>query len=247
MKTRLLTPLLALAVASATSQAALVTWGAPTNIAGDSDVSTAGTLVGAINLGSTGVTSPTVNTVAFTGLAVSGSSVTSGNFNLAFAPGSGLGDNSTGSGFAPFASLSAPYRGLLGTAGFASGGSSVTLTMSSLTVGASYQFQFWTSYSGFIDVGGLTTATAGSAVSLSPQATLNEGGLGQFALGTFTANAATQAITFTGTNPFIGPQINGFQLRQLAPPAVPEPGTALAGVMLAGLVGLRRRRMAAAV
>ena len=244
MKTHLLTPLLALALATATSHASLITWGAPTNIAGDADVSTAGTLVGAINLGTTGVGSPTVNSVTFTGLAVSGSSVTSGNFNLAFAPGSGVGDNSTGSGFAPFASLSASYRGLLGTAGFASGGSAVTLTMSSLTVGASYQFQFWTSYSGFIDVGGLTTATAGNAVTLSPQifSGIGEGGVGQFALGTFTANAATQAITFTGTNPFIGPQINGFQLRQLVPPAVPEPGTALAGVMLAAFAGLRRQR-----
>lgn len=244
MKTHLLTPLLALALATATTHASLVTWGAPTNIVGDTDVSTAGTFVGAINLGGTGVGSPTVNSVTFTGLAVSGSSVSSGIFNLAFAPGSGSADNSMGSGSAPFANLSAQYKAFLGTGGFTGGGSSVTLTMSSLKLGASYQFQFWTNYSGFIDVGGLTTATAGNAVTLSPQifSGIGEGGVGQFALGTFTANAATQAITFTGTNPFIGPLLNGFQLRQLAAPAVPEPGTALAGVLLVGCAGLRRRR-----
>jgi hypothetical protein len=65
----------------ATTHAALVTWGAPQNITCDSDVSTAGTLVGALNIGATGVGSTTVNGVTFTGVAVTGSNnVTSGIF-----------------------------------------------------------------------------------------------------------------------------------------------------------------------
>jgi hypothetical protein len=241
----LLLPVALLATAAST-HAALITWSAPTTISGDGDVSTTGTLVGAFNLGGTGVASPTVNTVPFSGLVTSGTSVTSGDFNLAATALSS--DNFTGATFAPFASLSAPYRSLLGDAG-TSTGPPLTLTISSLSVGVSYQFQFWTNFSGFIDVLTLTTATAGASVTLHPQISagagpLGEGGLGQFAIGTFLADAPTQTITFTSDNSFFGPLINGFQLRQtaVAPAAVPEPGTALAGVALLGLCGLRRRR-----
>ena len=52
----------ALATAAST-HAALIAWGAPTGITGDSDVSTAGTLVGAVNVGAPGVGSTTVNGV----------------------------------------------------------------------------------------------------------------------------------------------------------------------------------------
>jgi MYXO-CTERM domain-containing protein len=39
-----------------------------------------------------------------------------------------------------------------------------------------------------------------------------------------------------------GPSFRGGVKAQFASPAVPEPGTAFAGVMLAGLLGVRRRR-----
>jgi MYXO-CTERM domain-containing protein len=66
------------------------------------------------------------------------------------------------------------------------------------------------------------------------------GVVGQFVLGTFTADATSQVIAFNGPS---GPNLNGLQLRQVGPsPAVPEPGTALAGLVLVGLCGTMRRR-----
>ena len=65
---------------------------------------------------------------------------------------------------------------------------------------------------------------------------------GQYVIGTFTATAASQQIKYS--NGEINGWVNGFQLRRLAAPAVPEPGTALAGMIAVGLCGLRRRRVA---
>jgi hypothetical protein len=59
------------------------------------------------------------------------------------------------------------------------------LTITGLTSGDIYSFQFWS------QSGGSTTATAGNAV------TVGGGGNGQFAIGTFTADATTQAISFS--------------------------------------------------
>ena len=42
-----------------------ITWGSATNISGNSDVSTSGTLMYAYNIGGAGVSSATVNTVTF--------------------------------------------------------------------------------------------------------------------------------------------------------------------------------------
>jgi hypothetical protein len=60
----------AMIFAAPTTEAASITWGGAQNIAGDSDVSTSGTLVGAINIGAPGVANTTVNGVLSTGLAL---------------------------------------------------------------------------------------------------------------------------------------------------------------------------------
>ena len=78
----------AMIFAAPTSEAVSITWGAAQTITGDSDVSTSGTLVRAINIGAPGlpsVANTTVNGVLFTGLALTGNNVTSGDFNLATA------------------------------------------------------------------------------------------------------------------------------------------------------------------
>lgn len=234
----ILLPAAALALAGPT-HAAVINWGVGAQgISGNTDVSIAGTLVGAFNTGAPGVGNPTVNGVAFTGLALTGNSVTSGNFNLSIAT-TFQSSNSFGFGAAPFSSLSAPYQALLSSAA-GDGATPFTLTMSALVTGQTYQFEWWTNDSN--NPGNfITTATAGGVVALGSNTTAAIGGVGQFAIGTFIADATNQqVITFGSAQSEI---LNGFQLRQLAPPpAVPEPGTALAGVLALGVCGVLRRR-----
>jgi hypothetical protein len=56
-------------------------------------------------------------------------------------------------------------------------------------------------------------------VTLVTNTTGLDGGVGQFATGTFTANNLSEVITFTSNNQI---RLSGLQLRQL-PSAVPEP------------------------
>jgi hypothetical protein len=238
-----LTPILAAAFAAFstfTADAALITWGTPTNISGDSDVSTAGALVGAFNMGSTGVASTTVNGVTFAPFALTGPPGAIGNFS--FTGTSFGGNNALGAAAGPFTALTAPYQSLLssGVITAAAGIGNFTLTMNGLVVGATYDFQWWSSTSQAFPGFETTLASSpGSNVSLDKNVGDATGNLGQWVLGTFTADSFSQAITFTSTN---RPVLNGFQLRQLS--SVPEPGTALAGMALVGLCGTRRRRKA---
>jgi len=235
--------------AALTTQAATITWGAAQNITGDTDVSTTGTLVDAFNIGPTATPATVVNGVNFASFAYPTASLTTytqGNYKVEVSAAL-LGSASTfGSGSPPFSSLSAPYVTLLSTGGGASFGANYTLTMSGLTVGQEYQFQWWSNNSSATVDG--TTATAGNAVTLDSNLTNAGGGVGQFAIGTFIADNAAQQIVFTRTAGSSISTVNGFQLRQLAPgpgTAVPEPGSALMGMLVLGLCGLgsaRRRR-----
>src|SRR6185295_15573982 len=126
--------------AASTTQAAVITWGAATGISGDTNVSTNGTLVNAVNVGPSGTANTTINGVLFNGLFLTGNNVSSGNFNFQIA--TSFSSNTITSVNAPYSALSASYRAMLSTlAGdFAT---PFTLTMSGLTVGNTYEFQFW--------------------------------------------------------------------------------------------------------
>jgi hypothetical protein len=239
------------------ADAAFITWGAAANISGDTDVVTTGTLVGAFNLGDTGVPSTIVNTVPFAALAVptnSSSPFTSGNITLAASNGSFNSFNTgAGSGSPPFSNLTLAYRTLL------SGGTepvpvqpvpTLTLTISGLTIGQQYEFEWWDNTSSTVfQPGQTTTATAGNSVTLRGNTTNQFGGTGQFAPGTFTADATSEVITFTAVAPSLE-FVNGFQLRDLGPAvtAVPEPASAIpliTGALALLGYGWRRRTQAA--
>jgi hypothetical protein len=239
-----------------------ITWLAPHGITGDTDVDTKGTLVAAFNLGNTGVmNTPPINGVLFVGLAVTGTSLTSGNFTFAIVPTQLPGVGLVTTGFSsvngitstnnPFASLSSSYQDLLSsfTGGQALNGQGLvqtfSLTMQGLTVGDTYEFEWWSNSAA--PNATITTATAGNSVTLNATTSGVPGGVGQFAIGTFTANATSEVITFTGSAPNLGDVLNGFQLRDLTSVGttpVPEPSTlALLGIGAVALLGYSWRRL----
>jgi hypothetical protein len=235
--------------------AATISWGEAMNISGDTDVDTTGTLVRAFSLNGAGTMVNTVSFEAFTApsqfLDPATTTATVGNFTLSgdYFYGS---DNIT-SANAPFTTLSSVYQSLLGSAAITI--ADATLVMGGLTVGQSYEFEVWANDSAETFEGGygLSVSSGDSAVFLQSGYDAGvdptqcyytgvchyDGQLGQFAIGTFVADADTQTVDFSPGEVGV---INGFQLRQLAT-QVPEPGTLpLAG--LAGLAMLARRRRA---
>jgi hypothetical protein len=266
------------------ADAAFITWGPATTISGDTDVDTKGNLVAAFNLGNVATSAPplpavmdtTVNGVPFVGLAIPTGSAgpvsdASGNFTFDLVPtqlpGVGLVTgtfsslNGVTSTMSPFASLSSSYQDLLSS--LAGGqllesnpsiGQAFSLTMKGLTVGHTYEFEWWSNASQN-STATSTTATAGNSVMLEDNTkgsgTGGDGGVGQFAIGKFTADGTSEVITFTGASPTSGPHLNGLELRDLgpaAPTAVPEPASlTLLGIGALGLLGYgwRKRKQAA--
>ena len=227
--------------------AATITHGAGMNISGDADVVTTGTLMGAFTLGGSSVLSPTVNGVAFTGLDISSGSASSGSFSLSLDP-SVLGpvSNTSGGSDAPFSALSTSYQDLLS---WASQGS-LTITMSGLTVGDSYMFEWWTNDSAAPfseamdgDDGTYTLATYPSLASYGVPGTL-----GQFVTDSFTADSSTQEIVLSAPPHGGAAEINAFQLRAASSTvtATPEPSSLVLMALgaLALLATARYRRYA---
>ena len=228
---------------AATGHAASITWGAATPISGDADVLDTGTVVGAFNPGPAGVPSTTVNGVTFAPFEVptdnAVASTTVGDFTFTYSKRNA--DSSFGSSSAPFSALPDPsYQTLLQSATGDVMGTGMTLTMNGLTPGQDYVFQWWSNDSGLNHVPAhSTTATSGTAVTLSDNTAGSAGGLGEYAIGTFTADGPSEAVTFTGVGIAV-PLVNAFQLQEAA---IPEPST---WTMLAagGALFLARRRRA---
>ncbi|MGZ5005174.1 MAG: hypothetical protein ACXV8H_06615 [Chthoniobacterales bacterium] len=215
------------------ARAASVTWSTPQQISGVTDVSTTGNLVGAFNVGGTGVPSTApINGVVFQSFAAPGGAGSSGNFAMSPGGGGVFTNNSGGSANNPFASLPSAYQTLL-MSWVIPLFDPVSLTISGLTIGAQYQFQFWSNDSSD-QFSYQITATAGNSITLGSNDGHANGGLGEWVIGSFTADATSQSFSFLGDGGFL----NGFQLRQIPTGnAVPESGGtfALLGLALAGL------------
>jgi hypothetical protein len=223
------------------AEGSVITWGSPTNISGDTNVSTTGSLVAAFNMNGSAVT---VNGVNFSAFPVTGgtTTATSGNFSFHETPGTLVAPANLGSASPPFSNLSANYQTLLSSAISTSDNNTLTLTMSGLTLGQQYQFQWWLNASSNFTLGYGTTASSPNPVTLDSNTTDTNGGLGQFVIGTFFCGATTQIITFTGIDSTNAPTVNAFQLRNLS--IVPEPSTfaLLASGALLGIARIIRRK-----
>ena len=229
-----------------------IVWGSPQTVSGDSDVSTNGSLVYALTFGGTAApSSATVNGVTFSPFTIPGGiiqSATVGDVTISESPGTLFAYNVFGSASAPFSTLSNSYQTLLGSGAYADVPDSITVSLGGLTNGQQYEVQWWTNNSanltpiyggGFTD----TTATAFNTVTLDANTTNTVGGLGQYAIGTFTASGTTQAFLLSETSGGFNPLINAMQVR-----AVPEPTLSLLGIAAAvggSLVWRRRSRPAA--
>jgi hypothetical protein len=225
-------------VAKAGAEGTVINWGTPTAISGDTDVLNAGTTVAAFNMDGLAVT---VNGVSFASWTYPfmATTTTMGNFTFTESPGHLLAQSTT-SNSTPFASLSANYQTLLGSAISTDDNNTLTLTITGLTVGQQYQLQWWLNASQYAGVGSgfRTTARAPNPVTLDDNTTNQVGGLGQTVVGTFQAGDTTEVITFTGADSTQAPTANAFQLR-----AVPEPSSfALVSLGLAAAFFLRRGR-----
>jgi len=193
-----------LAVSSA--HAAPITWGTATTISADANVSTTGTFRYAYhwNTGNT-----TVNGVTFTGT----TSTTTGGSDVDL-----VGFDSPHNAFTstanPFNNLSTAYKATLVGSPYNSG-ATATVTLKNLTIGNQYAVQVWIEDPRA--AGGTRTATltssGGNSVVLDYNSTNGEGGVGQYSIGTFTANAVTQTFTI-GTA--ASAQLNALQVREVA-------------------------------
>ncbi|MDQ8209665.1 hypothetical protein QEH52_19255, partial [Coraliomargarita sp. SDUM461003] len=182
------------------SHAATITWGSATTISGDSDVSTDGTLVVAASFGTTSA-SIVVNGVTFAGGGNNANMKSSATYGTALNYTSAKNsDTAFGTASTPFSSLSANYQDLLesglwetgpepaGTQTFTFGG-----TGNELEDGQQYQIQIWAQDARNNKNGGALTIAGTGGVTLNYTDTSSEGGLGQYVIGTFTADADTQS------------------------------------------------------
>ena len=110
----------------------------------------------------------------------------------------------------------------------------ISLALNGLTPGTQYQFQWWAqdAVPAIFAPIPVTRGTSGNGVTLERRGAA-AGSLGQFALGVFTATSATQTIDFNGSD--TKSLLNAFQLREFPASPIPEPGTALFGIALAGV------------
>ncbi len=185
--------------------AAVITWSGARAITADSDVSTSGVLVKA--LAASGSAYPTVNGVTFT---------------PAPGPDTLTGNNATNlpTGALPVGgALTSAYATLL-SQNIANNttGSILTLTLNNLTVGAHYELQIWFHDANATGQGTLLVKSPGTTdpwAKLDANPSDQLGGRGQFALGTFTADATTQVVTLQGS---VNALLQAYQLRRITAP-----------------------------
>lgn len=199
-----------LAALAAPAMAASITWGTPATIAGDTDVSTTGTLLSAYSFYNGG---GTLNGVTF----ANGSGTTMGTYFQLSTAGSTYSSFGTGAAGTPYGNLTSACQNLVKNGRY--GVKNATVTLKNLTVGRQYAVQMWCNDSrapsGSPPAGATVSLTSGTNVAnLRINTTNAAGGVGQYTIGTFVADSATQTFT-VGSNWAADAYINAIQLRDL--------------------------------
>jgi hypothetical protein len=223
-------------------EAANVSWSSPVTIAGDSDVNTQGTLLqGAFFQSGTGANG-SVNGQTFTRWAIP--PATPPNLSASSSLGSSTATTSASGGLfidnrsqymspGPASSLSANYQSILNTYTIGmqnSDWSSLnwSLTVGGLTPGRQYLFQGWVMDPNSGSTTRSTQLTGGNGTSAFIAANTSDGsqngGLGQYIKGLFTADSASQVIGVSTAG--YGAALNAFQVRDLLAPTTPVSVTA---------------------
>lgn len=188
-------------VAVVAAHASTITWIGPTTIAGDSDVAIAGKTVFAY----TGGSPATVNGVTFTPMLAANQN----NADLQFSGFSGYNTLVYTSTSNNFAALSGGYQNIL-KGGVYNEGAMATVTLKNLVVDLDYTVQIWVND----PRSGATTGRYAVVDAEGPVLHYNQtkaaGGVGAYAVGTFTADSATQSFTLDGD---VSTQLNAIQLR----------------------------------
>ncbi len=191
--------------------AASITWNTRSLITGDGDVSTNGGLLYAYDDSDVAAT---VNTVPF----AAGDSQLSLGANVTVSGAYWYSTTAFGSMTGtPWSSLNTNYQSVLQGGVYASSNVTMTVTLNNLTVGHPYQLQIWVcdNRAGASNRTETVTSSGGNTLTLDYNNTSANGGVGQFAIGTFTADGTTQAFTLTGAQPAAGnsAQLNAIQVR----------------------------------
>ena len=121
---------------------------------------------------------------------------------------------SFGTGSNPYNSLSAAYKAILTGGDYTAAATPVTVTLNGLVSGHTYLSQVWVidARSGADSRTETVTGGGGNTVTLDYTNSNSAGGLGQFSIGRFAANATTQALTLTGNS---STQLNAIQVRDV--------------------------------
>ena len=205
------TVLVALCCCALGIQAASITWSTRALITGDADVSTNGGLLYAYDDSNISATVNTVNFAAGNSASTFGGNITISGYywynTTAFGSMTGT----------PWDNLNTNYQSVLQGGVYASSGNTMSVTLSNLTVGHPYLLQVWVCDTriGASNRTETVTSSGGNTLTLDYNNTSTNGGVGQYAIGTFTADAPTQVFTMTGAQPATGnsAQLNAIQVR----------------------------------
>jgi PEP-CTERM motif len=210
-----------------------VNWQTPLTISAPTDVNTQGTYFGSWAPHGSG--NFTINGVTFQNFSDLPS--LANNFQ------NNTGDNS----FHNPGTSDANYNDYMTSGAFQNDSSSPSFSWNGMTIGDTYLVELWVNDSRNSTTAQRTESVTGGANTSAFLSYGPVGGAGQYIIGTFVANTATESLSLNAGPNFPSAQLNLFQVRDLGVIPVPEPSTlaVLAAGVGAMLFGFRRKNRVA--